>query len=194
MATKAKAKKPATKSGKAKSTKSAQKAKKAVKVVKGVVRKAVARFVAVEKVAARKLKAATSAVTKVARGATGHANIAPGFTANDAAATVAWYTDVLGFTMTEKWESDGQFRGGSLSHGGVTINIGQDDWKMGRDRVKGQGARMYITTNLNIDKYAADIKARGGNLDQEPADGWGVRAFSVSDPDGFKITFMSPKK
>lgn len=188
MAKKAKTKKPAKKTS---NKKPGKKTAKAVKVVKGAVKKAVARIVAAEKIAAKKVKAA---VARVATKATGHTVIAPGFTANDAAKTVAWYTDVLGFTLQQKWESEGEFRGGSLTSGGVTINIGQDDWKMGRDRVKGQGTRMYITTNLNIDKYAADIKARGGNLDQEPADGWGVRAFSVSDPDGFKLTFMSPKK
>lgn len=170
-------KKTAKKAAPKKSKAVVKKAKAVVKKAKAVVKKAAA---AVKKAAPKK--------------PAGHTSIAPGFTANDAAATVKWYTDVMGFKLTEKWETDGEFRGGSLSSGGVTINIGQDDWKMGRDRVKGQGTRMYIETTQNIDKYAADIKARGGVLEQEPADGWGVRAFSIADPDGFKITFMSPRK
>ena len=38
------------------------------------------------------------------------------------------------------------------------------------------------------------IKARGGTLAQEPKDDWGMRAFSVEDPDGYKITFYTPLK
>ena len=91
-------------------------------------------------------------------------------------------------------EADGVFQGGSVTHGNVEINLGQDDWKLGRDRKKGQGVRLYITTSEDIDAYAAAIKKRGGTLDHDPVDGWGMRAFGVTDPDGYKITFMRPLK
>ena len=105
-----------------------------------------------------------------------------------------WYCDVLGFAVAERWEKDGAFLGASLSHGGATINIGQDDWKLGRDRKKGQGVRLYITTADDIDAYARSIKSRGWTLDHEPKDEWGVRAFGLTDPDGYKITFMRELK
>lgn len=141
-----------------------------------------------------KAAAKASSATRAAAGGSGLLSVAPGFTANDAAASITWYCDVLGFTVRERWEHEGQFRGAQIASGAVTINIGQDDWKLGRDRVKGQGSRMYIMTGPGIDEYAAAIKARGGRLDQEPQDGWGMRAFSISDPDGFKLTFMTPAK
>lgn len=119
-------------------------------------------------------------------------SVAPGFTANDAAASIAWYCDVLGFTPGERWEYQGEFRGGEVKSGNVTINIGQDDWKLGRFRVKGAGMRIYITTGPGIDDYAKAIQARGGILAKEPADEWGMRTFSIDDPDGFKLTFMAP--
>jgi uncharacterized glyoxalase superfamily protein PhnB len=136
----------------------------------------------------------TSARKRAAEGGIGLMNVAPGFTANDAAASIKWYCDVLGFTVKERWEQDGEFHGAQVVSGGVTINIGQDDWKLGRDRLKGQGTRQYIMMGPDIDKYANAIKARGGRLDQEPQDGWGMRAFSISDPDGFKLTFMTIAK
>ena len=120
--------------------------------------------------------------------------MAAGFTANDAAASVKWYCDVLGFSVKERWEEEGTFLGASVVQGGVTINIGQDDWKLGRDRKKGQGVRLFITTADDIDKYARAITSRGGTLDHEPKDDWGFRAFSIADPDGYKITFMRPLK
>jgi uncharacterized glyoxalase superfamily protein PhnB len=121
-------------------------------------------------------------------------SLAPGFTVNDAVASVAWYRDVLGFSVKQKWELDGKFLGAEMNSGAVTINLGQDDWKLGRDRNKGQGTRIYITTGPDIDGFAEQIKARGASLDSEPKDEWGVRAFSLTDPDGYKMTFMTPLK
>lgn len=121
-------------------------------------------------------------------------SLAPGFTVNDAVASVAWYRDVLGFSVKQKWELDGKFLGAEMNSGAVSLNLGQDDWKLGRDRNKGQGTRMYITTGPDIDGFAEQVKARGASLDSEPKDEWGVRAFSLTDPDGYKITFMTPLK
>ncbi len=79
--------------------------------------------------------------------------------------------------------------GVSLKAGDVTFMIGQDDWKKGRDRKKGEGFRLYCTTKRDVDALARGIKARGGRLDSEPTDSpWGSRDFSLTDPDGFKIT------
>lgn len=163
-------------------------AKKAVKkAVKKAAKKPVAKQAAAKKKTSKPVKAATPK---------GHAllSVAPGFTANDAAAAVQWYCDVLGFTIRERWEHDGEFHGAQVASGGVTINIGQDDWKMGRDRVKGQGTRMYVMIGPEIDKYAELIKSRGGVLDQEPHDEYGMRAFAITDPTGFKLTFMAAVK
>jgi uncharacterized glyoxalase superfamily protein PhnB len=126
--------------------------------------------------------------------AKGLQSVAAGFTANDAAASLKWYCDVLGFKVKERWEHEGTFLGGSVVQGPVTINIGQDDWKLGRDRQKGQGVRLYITTADDVDKYAKAITSKGGTLDHEPKDDWGLRAFSLTDPDGYKITVMRPLK
>ena len=173
----------------------AKKMKKASKktATKKKAGKAVAKKSAAKRAVSKKTASKKAASAPAAKKQTGHTRIAAGFTANDAAATIAWYTDVLGFKVLERWERDGEFRGASLGSGDIVINIGQDDWKMGRDRQKGQGVRLYITTNTNIDKFAADIKSRGGQLDQEPMDGWGTRSLGISDPDGYKLTFMSPR-
>jgi uncharacterized glyoxalase superfamily protein PhnB len=73
--------------------------------------------------------------------------------------------------------------------------LGQDDWKKGRDRKKGEGFRIYCTTSQDVDALAKGIVARGGTLDQAPRDQeWGMRDFSLSDPDGFKITIAKELK
>jgi uncharacterized glyoxalase superfamily protein PhnB len=118
---------------------------------------------------------------------------APSFTVNDLKKSLAFYQDVLGFVLKERWEGDdGELRGVELQAGSITFMLGQDDWKLGRERVKGEGFRMYCATGQNIDKLAARIKSRGGVLMDEPGDRpWGSRDFAIVDPDGFKITISS---
>ena len=54
---------------------------------------------------------------------------------------------------------------------------------------------MYCSTGQDVDKLAAQIKARGGTLIQEPQDQpWGSRDFAVADPDGFKITIGADRE
>ena len=119
----------------------------------------------------------------------------PSFTVNDLDRSLAWYRDVLGFSVDERWERDGKLMGVSLQAGDVTFMIGQDDWKKGRDRKKGEGFRLYCTTTQDVDALARRIQSRGGMLDQEPQDQpWGTRDFSLTDPDGFKITIGADTK
>ena len=154
---------------------------------KSAPKKSAAKTVAAKKVATRKVAAKTAPKPK----GSALVSVAPSFTANDAEASIKWYCDVLGFRVIERWEHEGRFMGAQIGLDNVVFNIGQDDWKLGRDRVKGQGTRMFITTGPNIDAYANAIKARGGVLAGEPTNDWGMRAFAINDPDGFKLTFMT---
>jgi uncharacterized glyoxalase superfamily protein PhnB len=113
----------------------------------------------------------------------------PGFTVNDIEKSLAFYTRVLGLTPKERWERDGKLAGIELVAGSVTFYLGQDDWKKGRDRIKGQGVRVYCSTVQDIDALAAKVRAAGCALTEEPADRpWGTRDFSLTDPDGYNLT------
>ena len=114
----------------------------------------------------------------------------PSFTVNDLEKSLAFYRDVLGFGIEETWkDDDGKVRGVELKAGDVSFMIGQDDWKKGRDRRKGEGFRIFCETNRDVDAIAKRIEAKGGRLDQGPTDQpWGMRDISLTDPDGFRIT------
>lgn len=119
-------------------------------------------------------------------------DVAPGLTVNDLQASIAWYRDIIGFTVDETWEHGGKLAGASLKAGATTIHLSQDDWARGRDRVKGEGFRLYLSTAQDVDAIAAAIKARGGKLASAPADqSWGARTFNLVDPDGYKLTISS---
>jgi uncharacterized glyoxalase superfamily protein PhnB len=116
-------------------------------------------------------------------------SVAPGFTVGDLDKSVAWYRDVLGFHPGDRWESDGKLMGIEMVAGRVVFMLTQDDWKKGRDRVKGEGVRIYCTTVQDVDVLARRAKSQGAKLTQEPSDQpWGMRDFALNDPDGYKIT------
>lgn len=119
--------------------------------------------------------------------------ILPSFTATDLQRSIAFYRDVLGFVIGEEWREDGVLMGCEIHAGAATFMLGQDDFAKGRDRQKGIGTRVWCHTAQDLDRLAAEITARGGVLDQEPRDMWGDRVFMITDPDGFKLTFVQAR-
>jgi len=120
--------------------------------------------------------------------------IAPSLTATDLQRSIAFYRDVLGFVVGDEWRSKGVLTGVELHAGAVTFMVSQDDFAKGRDRIKGVGTRYYCNTIQDIDRLASQIRERGGVLDQEPKmTEWGSRVFVISDPDGFKLTFVQDR-
>ena len=116
----------------------------------------------------------------------------PSLTVNDLQKSLAFYCNVLGFTQKDQWEQDGALKGVELVAGKVTFWLGQDDWKKGRDRVKGEGFRLYCGTSQDIDSLAVRVRKAGYELAEEPKDqSWGGRDFAVRDPDGFLISISS---
>ena len=70
--------------------------------------------------------------------------------------------------------------------------MSQDDWKKGRDRKKGVGLRLLMSTTQNVDEVAARAKNAGITLKSEPFDSeWKTRVFEVVDPSGFLLTISS---
>jgi uncharacterized glyoxalase superfamily protein PhnB len=116
------------------------------------------------------------------------------FSVNDIQKSLAWYRDVLGFVVDQPYERDGKLRAVSMKAGAVRIVIGQDDGAKGANRVKGQGMSLQFTTSQDIDALAARIEKRGGKLETKPEDMYGMRSFSVRDPDGFKFVISSERK
>jgi len=65
----------------------------------------------------------------------------------------------------------------SLKAGAVRLLISQDDQARGRDRIKGQGMSLQLTTRENAEAGATRIKRAGGVLES----GWlrGLRLWAL---------------
>ena len=117
--------------------------------------------------------------------------IVPTITVDDLQKSIAFY-EALGFTVGERWEEGGALLGVMLRAGKSLIGLSQDDWKKGRDRKKGVGMRLSLSTTQSVDEIAARARSAGIQLGSEPHDTeWAGRAFEVTDPSGFLLTIYS---
>jgi catechol 2,3-dioxygenase-like lactoylglutathione lyase family enzyme len=114
----------------------------------------------------------------------------PSLTVSDLRRSIAFYTEALGFFVGESWTDGDVLRGVMLKAGACELGLSQDDWKLGRDRKKGVGFRIWCDTSQSVDALAARVKTAGFKLTEEVEDhtAWGVRSFSLDDPDGFHLT------
>jgi len=114
-------------------------------------------------------------------------------TANDIHASIRFYTEGLGFEIVDSMDRDGKLQYVSMHAGSAHVGVGQDDFAKGKDRTKGVGLRIYVTTAQDITALAGRATAAGLKLDEGPKPlPWGPMAFAVTDPDGFKITIANP--
>ena len=117
--------------------------------------------------------------------------IIPSITVDDLQRSITFY-EALGFAIDERWEEGGKLLGVMLRAGKTQIGLTQDDWQKGRDRKKGIGMRLTMSTTQKVDEIAARAKAAGIQLKSEPHDTeWKARAFEVIDPSGFVRTIGS---
>ena len=80
--------------------------------------------------------------------------IVPALTVDDLQKSITFY-EALGFAIDERWEEKGTLLGVMMRTGRTQIGLNQDDWKKGRDRKKGVGVRLSIsTTPGNVDEIA----------------------------------------
>ena len=118
--------------------------------------------------------------------------IVPTLTVDDLQKSITFY-EALGFTVDERWEEKGTLLGVMMKAGRTEIGLNQDDWKKGRDRKKGAGVRLSIsTTRPNVDELATRARNAGITLKSDPHDTeWNSRAFEVNDPSGYLLTVYS---
>jgi catechol 2,3-dioxygenase-like lactoylglutathione lyase family enzyme len=121
-------------------------------------------------------------------------SVMPSLTVDDLDRSLDFFA-ALGFEVVDRWEPDGKLQGATLKAGALQLGVSQDDFKKGRDRVKGVGLRFYLESPDDIDGLAARAKTAGVTLEKDPYDSaWGTRAFDVKEPSGFLITISSPEK
>ena len=106
----------------------------------------------------------------------------------DYEASLAFYRDVLGWSVTHDWGGNGNGRGAVLSGGGIKVVIAE---RVPESRGRGAAA---AGPDVHLDIHDVDERFRelpkGTHVVIEPeSTHWGTRWFVVRDPDGNLIAF-----
>jgi uncharacterized glyoxalase superfamily protein PhnB len=103
------------------------------------------------------------------------------FTVRDLAGSIAHYRDMLGFTVTFQY-GDPSFYA-CLCRDEVELHL-----RAGPRWTPGNGAIAVFVDD--VDALHRELVARGANVLQPPQDhAYGMRDFSVADPDGNQLTY-----
>ena len=118
----------------------------------------------------------------------------PFFGVTDIEASLRFYVNGLGFTMTQKWASEGRIRWCWLELGDAALML-QEYWKDGRpgggpDGPLGLGVSICFMCADAIGVYH-DAIARG-LAPARPYVGNRLWVTSFTDPDGYRLDFESP--
>lgn len=135
--------------------------------------------------------------------------ISPMLIAADVAKSVAYYTDVLGFTLRECWPNEEAPMWASLELNGQTVMLGcparaddpmcqgaegefmvacSDDFK----QAAGGGVLLYLCVE-DVDAYHKAVSERGGKPVGEPRNQfYGLRDFQAQDLVGYRFSFFQP--
>jgi lactoylglutathione lyase len=118
----------------------------------------------------------------------------PFFSVTDIEESVRYYADRLDFVMTRKWIDQGKLRWCWLQIGDAALMLqefrreGPNSW-VPAGRV-GEGVSIYFQCRDALAIYRA--ATRRGAKASRPMVGNGQWETSLSDPDGYKIVFVSP--
>jgi PhnB protein len=106
--------------------------------------------------------------------------------------SVEFYQRKLGFDLGFAMTGDGGVMvHASVINGDVTLMLGYKDEATTpvEGRLLGGGAELYTYVD-DVDAYFAQARAAGSVFTQEVTDQyWGDRTFTVTDPDGYVLTF-----
>jgi lactoylglutathione lyase len=118
----------------------------------------------------------------------------PFYNVKDIEASLRFYVDGLGFTITRHWDPDGRIRWCWLELGRVVVML-QEYWKDGRPGGSPMGP---LSQGVSICFMCADAiavyhdsRARGLNPSR-PFVGNNLWVTSFIDPDGYRLDFESP--
>lgn len=118
----------------------------------------------------------------------------PFFHVTDMEASLRFYVDGLGFTMTKSWTPEGKIRWCSLEQGKASIMLQtfmtDGPHRNVPDTNLGLGVSINFVCNDALAIYR-DVKSRGIDA-KRPFVGNAMWVTRVTDPDGYQLYFESP--
>ena len=107
---------------------------------------------------------------------------------SDFEASLAFYRDVLGWSVTENWGGNGKGRGAMLSGGGIKVVLAERPAESTANDAGSPGPDVHLDIHDIDERFR--MLPKGAHVVIEPqSTHWGTRWFVVRDPDGHLIAF-----
>ena len=117
--------------------------------------------------------------------------ISPTLAVRDMRATLDFYTRALGFTVGMTFPTLDNPEYADISKDGMVLMfIPTKNLGIGSREKLGTGVNLYLQIDGDIDVYYYQLKKRGVEIVVDIRDEpYGIRDFTVQDPDGYQLTF-----
>ena len=117
--------------------------------------------------------------------------LSPTLAVRDVKKTIAFYTKKLGFEIGNIFPDAEKPEYVDLAMDGLVLMfLPASEFGIGPEEKLGLGVNFYLQIDQEIDEYYSELKKRKvkmtADIKDEP---FGIRAFTVTDPDGYLLTF-----
>lgn len=117
-------------------------------------------------------------------------NAVPVISTEDVSATVAYYTDVLGFSKHFIYGDPPVYAG--VERDGVLLYITLDEQLASTLKSSGLHPDVFLWVQ-DVDKVFEDHKKRGAKIFEDISDRpWDARQYVVEDPNGYRLKIAEP--
>ena len=123
-------------------------------------------------------------------------NLSPTLAVRDMKETIEFYKDTLGFKMGMAFPDPNNPEYADLSKDGMVLMfIPAQNVGISSDEKLGTGVNFYFEIDGDIDQYYTELKGKGVQVSVEIKDEpFGIRDFTINDPNGYQLTFNRPAK
>lgn len=125
--------------------------------------------------------------------------LTPNLVARDIAGSLAFYRDLLGFTLVAAQPAEAPYDFAWLERDGVNVFLNdkgavEKDPNAGRHLKPGPGGIGLYIRMAGVDAFYAEVKDRVTIADPLETKFYGMREFSITDPDGYFVTFAEERQ
>lgn len=122
--------------------------------------------------------------------------IMPILAVSNMSASLAFYQDVLGFSVGVSMPGEDGTPFFAIVDKGELVHVGlQNDPKHVGERGSGVVFMLYVPDGTDMEAYYNEVKGKGASILEElKEEYWGDQLFSVSDPDGYYLSLCKTVK
>lgn len=121
-------------------------------------------------------------------------SLAPLLNVRDCAASIAFYRDMLGFTIVDAWPRDGAPLYARLTNGTVELMLNEPEEALAMRGSEPYGGAILFLRVESVHALYDALVAKGCSPRKPTSETYGIDEMHLRDPDGYWLGFSSPRR